>query len=99
MYTTGSVCPVTANDVCADINHHLRLLLHVHIYAQMNEASTLLEALAMKLEAHAAAGHIIDEESCECGVISFILDSRRVLAPAPKVLGPKHISNPDFPPF
>ena len=29
----------------------------------------------------------------------FILDSRRVLAPAPKVLGPKHISNPDFAPF
>ena len=35
----------------------------------------------------------------QCGVNSFILDSRRVLAPAPKVLGPKHISNPDFAPF
>ena len=33
------------------------------------------------------------------GVNFFILDSRRVLAPAPKVLGPKHISNPDFAPF
>ena len=33
------------------------------------------------------------------GVNCFILDSRRVLAPAPKVLGPKHISNPDFAPF
>ena len=32
----------------------------------------------------------------QCGVNFFILDSRRVLAPAPKVLGPKHISNPDF---
>ena len=29
----------------------------------------------------------------------FILDSRRVLAPKPKGLGPKHISNPDFAPF
>ena len=28
-----------------------------------------------------------------------MLDSRRVLAPAPKVLGPKHISNPDVAPF
>ena len=35
----------------------------------------------------------------QCGVNCFILDSRRVLAPAPKVLGPKHISNPDFVPF
>ena len=35
----------------------------------------------------------------QCGVNCFILDSRRVLAPAPKVLRPKHISNPDFPPF
>ena len=35
----------------------------------------------------------------QCGVNCFILDSRRVLAPAPKVLGPKHISNPDFAPF
>ena len=35
----------------------------------------------------------------QCGVKSFILDSRRVLAPAPKVLRPKHISNPDFAPF
>ena len=35
----------------------------------------------------------------QCGVNFFILDSRRVLAPAPKVLGPKHISNPDFAPF
>ena len=34
-----------------------------------------------------------------CGVNFFILDSRLVLAPAPKVLGPKHISNPDFAPF
>ena len=34
----------------------------------------------------------------QCGVNFFILDSRRVLAPAPKVLGPKHISNPDFAP-
>ena len=33
------------------------------------------------------------------GVNFFILDSRRVLAPAPKVPGPKHISNPDFAPF
>ena len=33
-----------------------------------------------------------------CGANFFILDSRRVLAPA-KVLGPKHISNPDFAPF
>ena len=30
---------------------------------------------------------------------SFMLDSRRVLAPAPKVLGPKHISNPDVAPL
>ena len=35
----------------------------------------------------------------QCGVNFFIPDSRRVLAPAPKVLGPKHISNPDFAPF
>ena len=35
----------------------------------------------------------------QCGVNFFILDLRRVLAPAPKVLGPKHISNPDFAPF
>ena len=28
-----------------------------------------------------------------------MLDSRRVLAPAPKVLGPKHISNSDVAPF
>ena len=35
----------------------------------------------------------------QCGVNCFILDSRRVLAPAPKVLGPKHISNSDFVPF
>ena len=32
----------------------------------------------------------------QCGVNFFILDSTRVLAPAPKVLGPKHISNPDL---
>ena len=30
---------------------------------------------------------------------SLFLDSRRVVAPAPKVLGPKHISNLDFAPF
>ena len=35
----------------------------------------------------------------QCGVNFFILDSRRVLAPAPKVLGPKHVSYPDFAPF
>ena len=35
----------------------------------------------------------------QCGINYFILDSRCVLAPAPKVLGPKHISNPDFAPF
>ena len=34
-----------------------------------------------------------------CYIHFFILDSRRVLAPVPKVLGPKHISNPDFAPF
>ena len=34
-----------------------------------------------------------------CGVNCCILDSRRVLGSAPKVLGPKHISNPDFAPF
>ena len=34
----------------------------------------------------------------QCGVNFFILDSRRVLAPAPKALEPKHISNPDFAP-
>ena len=28
-----------------------------------------------------------------------MLDSRRVLAPSPKVLGPKHISHPDVAPF
>ena len=40
-----------------------------------------------------------DVRHTQCGVNCFILDSRRVLAPAPKVLGPKHISNPDFAPF
>ena len=34
-----------------------------------------------------------------CGVNFFIMDSRRVIAPEPKVLGPKYISNPDFAPF
>ena len=33
------------------------------------------------------------------GVNFFILDSRRVLAAAPKALGPKPILNPDFAPF
>ena len=32
----------------------------------------------------------------QCGVNFFILDSKRVLAPAPWVLRPKHISNSDF---
>ena len=34
----------------------------------------------------------------QCGANFFILDSRRVLAPATKVPGPKHISIPDFVP-
>ena len=55
--------------------------------------------------ADAADGHefkyatALEVRQTQCGVNCFILDSRRVLAPAPKVLGPKHISNPDFVPF
>ena len=46
-----------------------------------------------------AAGETVGYLKMQCGVNFFILDSTRVLAQAPKVLGPKHISNPDFAPF
>ena len=44
-------------------------------------------------------GGVAPVRQTQCRANCFILDSRRVLAPASKVLGPKQISNPDFVPF
>ena len=55
----------------------------------------MLRIVVFDVEAHVHDGGL----QTPCGVHSFILHSRRVLAPAPKVLGPKHISNPDFAPL
>ena len=68
-----------------------------HEASQRQVESQQLLALQNAHDALAASKSLLDDKvrQTQCGVNCFILDSRRVLAPAPKVLGP----NPDFAPF
>ena len=62
-------------------------------------ADEQLEAVPLRLDNIFPIPAFDGRLQTQCGVNCFIMDSRRVLAPAPKVPGPKHIFNPYFAPF
>ena len=78
---------------------HTNTHTHTHTRARARNCTcTAGQELAQEREPQVRDGFLVGLQT-RCGKNFIILDSRRVLAPALKVLGPKHISNPDFAPF